>query len=232
MTASRTTPTLWVLVIMTGPTSRPDSSTQVVPVISPLPLSDHHPAMTASSKFLPRGRIAVTPVRTGPLPTTNFPSPEISVVWPTKTPETSVMAFKGPGVPSKGTPRSRARGFFAESCCPNRTFGIINKEDRTKRKGRWRIPIVSPRKIWKHKRYERNECNATAGRNDYTCRFVTGAITVTVERVCYADASISLGSFHADFEEQAKLRGGLAISFWRNRRARTGKAGCEDRSGF
>ena len=37
ITASRTTPTLWVLVISTGPSRKPDSSTQVVPVISPLP---------------------------------------------------------------------------------------------------------------------------------------------------------------------------------------------------
>ena len=32
------------------------------------------------------------------------------VWWPTSIPATSVMAFNGPGVPSKGTPRSRARG--------------------------------------------------------------------------------------------------------------------------
>src|SRR5579864_7849711 len=54
--------------------------------------------------------MAVTPVRTGPLPISSLPSPEISVVWPTSTPFTSVMALLGPGVPSKGTPRSRARG--------------------------------------------------------------------------------------------------------------------------
>src|SRR4029077_9582055 len=52
---------------------------------------------------------AVTPVRTGPMPTFSGPSPEIKVVWPTSTPFTSVIAFKAPGVPSKGTPRSRAR---------------------------------------------------------------------------------------------------------------------------
>src|SRR5208283_5155193 len=56
------------------------------------------------------GWMAVTPVRTGPLPTTSLPLPEMSVVWPTSTPLTSVMALLGPGVPSKGTPRSRARG--------------------------------------------------------------------------------------------------------------------------
>src|SRR5580704_5995007 len=111
MTASRTTPTLWVLVIITGPSRKPDSSTHVVPVISPFPLSDHQPAKTGFDIVsFPRGRTAVTPVRTGPLPTCSFPSPEIIVVWPTVTPETSVMALSGPGAPSKGTPRSRARG--------------------------------------------------------------------------------------------------------------------------
>src|SRR5438874_1243766 len=110
MTASRTTPTLWVLVIITGPSRKPDSSTQVVPVISPLPFCEYQPAnekrcMEAS----PRGSTAVTPVRTGPLPTVSLPLPEIRVVWPTSTPSMSVIAFSGPGAPSKGTPRSRAR---------------------------------------------------------------------------------------------------------------------------
>src|SRR6185436_20185668 len=54
--------------------------------------------------------MAVTPVRTGPLPTFSGPSPEMSVVTPTSTPEMSVIALSGPGVPSNGTPRSRARG--------------------------------------------------------------------------------------------------------------------------
>src|SRR6185437_11731700 len=36
----------------------------------------------------------------------------ISVVCPTSTPFTSVIAFSCPGLPSKGTPRSRARGLF------------------------------------------------------------------------------------------------------------------------
>ena len=44
ITASRTTPTLWVLVIITGPSRKPDSSIQVVPVISPLPFSENQPA--------------------------------------------------------------------------------------------------------------------------------------------------------------------------------------------
>ena len=52
MTASRTTPTLWVLVIITGPSRKPDSSTQVVPVISPLPFSEYQPAKTGSPKHV------------------------------------------------------------------------------------------------------------------------------------------------------------------------------------
>src|SRR5580698_10550210 len=110
MTASCTTPTLWVLVIITGPSRKPESSSQVVPVISPAPFSVNHPPKTASLEAFPRGKIAVTPVRTGPTPTFSAPSPEINVVWPTSTPLTSVMAFNGPGVPSNGTPKSRARG--------------------------------------------------------------------------------------------------------------------------
>src|SRR5579862_3373049 len=54
--------------------------------------------------------MAVTPVRTGPFPRTRAPSPEIRVLNPTSTPATSVMASLVPGVPSKGTPKSRARG--------------------------------------------------------------------------------------------------------------------------
>src|SRR5262245_20843081 len=111
--ASRTVPTLAVLVSITGPSRNPDSSTQVVPVISPFPLSENQPAKVGSLDPLPRGRMAVTPVRTGPTPTSSFPSPETSVAWPTSMPFTSVMAFKGPGVPSNGTPRSRARGAFS-----------------------------------------------------------------------------------------------------------------------
>src|SRR5512146_501360 len=71
ITASRTTPTLWVLVIITGPSRKPDSSIQVVPVISPLPLRENQPANTGSPDALPLGRMAVTPVRTGPSPTLN-----------------------------------------------------------------------------------------------------------------------------------------------------------------
>src|SRR3989475_613533 len=92
ITASRTTPTECVLVIATGPHRNPDSSTQVVPVISPLPFIVNHAANTGSAESLPRGKIAVTPVRTGPFPTTSLPLPDISVRCPTSTPATSVMA--------------------------------------------------------------------------------------------------------------------------------------------
>ena len=44
MTASRTTPTEFVLVMRTGPSSRPDSSSHAMPVISPLPLRLNAPA--------------------------------------------------------------------------------------------------------------------------------------------------------------------------------------------
>src|SRR5580698_1156483 len=112
---------------MTGPSRKPESSSQVVPVISPAPFSANHAPKTASLESLPRGRTAVTPVRTGPTPTFKAPSPEIRVVWPTSTPLTSVMAFKAPGVPSKGTPRSRARGLVWAST------KAVNKKGMTRR---------------------------------------------------------------------------------------------------
>ena len=109
--ASRTVPTLWVLVMATGPLSMPDSRTHSRPVSSPLPLSRWQPAKTGSrSDPAPRGQTTVTPVRTGPSPTTSGPSPRMIVAWPTVTPATSVMALWGPGVPRPmRIPRSRAR---------------------------------------------------------------------------------------------------------------------------
>src|SRR5579884_1554681 len=124
ITASRTTPTLCVFVIITGPSRKPDSSTHVVPVISPLPFSVNQPAKTESVEFFPRGRTAVTPVRTGPTPTFSGPSPEIRVVWPTSTPLTSVIALNGPGVPSKGTPRSRALGLVCADASVQKVASI------------------------------------------------------------------------------------------------------------
>ena len=63
-TASRTVPTLYVLVITTGPPSTPPSFTQAVPMRSPNPLPANLPAKTGSH-ILPFGNTAVTPVRTG-----------------------------------------------------------------------------------------------------------------------------------------------------------------------
>ena len=109
--ASRTTPTLWVFVMPIAPPSRPASRIHSSPVSSPLPLSRWQPANTGSAQTSPSwGRITVTPVRTGPWPTTSGPSPSMRVVWPTRTPATSVMALHGPGRPRPMTiPRSRAR---------------------------------------------------------------------------------------------------------------------------
>src|SRR5260370_8634113 len=95
---------------MTGPWRKPESSHQCAPVISPFPFRLNQPGKTASLDSFPRGRIAVTPVRTGPPPTFNPLSPEMSVVYPTSTPLMSVIAFSGPGMPSNCTPRSRPRG--------------------------------------------------------------------------------------------------------------------------
>src|ERR1700735_1933769 len=134
ITASRTTPTLCVLVIITGPSRKPDSSTQVVPVISPSPFCENQPAKTASWLALPRGRIAVTPVRTL--------SPEISVVSPTSTPFTSVMAFQVPGVPSNGTPKLRARGFSCPVTAEEKP-AISRKAQQTVN----RMTIVSSKKL-------------------------------------------------------------------------------------
>ncbi len=76
ITESRTVPTLCVPVIITGPSRKPDSSIQCVPVISPLPFRLNTPAKTGlSSVARPRGNIAVTPVRTA-----CSPAPSSSVV--------------------------------------------------------------------------------------------------------------------------------------------------------
>ena len=63
-TAALTTPTLCVFVSITGPSRNPDSSIHAVPVSSPLPLSGYQAANTGSFDRTPRGKIAVTPVRT------------------------------------------------------------------------------------------------------------------------------------------------------------------------
>ena len=50
MDASRTVPTLCVLVMNTAPSRKPASSIQVVPVISPLPFKENQPANTWSDR--------------------------------------------------------------------------------------------------------------------------------------------------------------------------------------
>ena len=96
--ASRTTPTEWVFVMAMTPPSMPDSRTHSRPVSSPLPLSRWQPAKTGSVQTSSAwGTTTVTPVRTGPCPTTSGPSPSMSVVWPTRTPGTSVIASCSPG---------------------------------------------------------------------------------------------------------------------------------------
>src|SRR3954468_12026675 len=109
--ASRTTPTEWVLVMPMTPPSSPDSRTHSRPVSSPFPLSRWQPAKTRSVHGSSScGTTMVTPVRTGPSPTTSGPSPLMSVVWPTRTPGTSVIASCGPGSSSPiRRPSSRAR---------------------------------------------------------------------------------------------------------------------------
>ena len=52
----------------------------------------------------------MTPVRTGPLPTPACRRRGSGSRDPTSTPATSVIAFRGPGVPVWGMPSSRARG--------------------------------------------------------------------------------------------------------------------------
>ena len=86
-----------------GVVSSPESRIHSSPVSSPLPLIRCAPAKSDSGG----GSTTVTPVRTL--------SPSISVVWPTRTPSTSVIAFAGPGGSRPiSIPRSRARGIVSD----------------------------------------------------------------------------------------------------------------------
>ena len=79
--ASETAPTLNVFVRKMGVSMSPHSMSWVIPDTSPAPFRMKPPPTTRCSKMLRSlGRMAVTPVRTGPLPTTSCPDPEISVV--------------------------------------------------------------------------------------------------------------------------------------------------------
>ncbi len=114
-TASDTAPTDMVLVRRMGVSISPHSMTCVMPETSPAPLSTKPPPFMRSMKMLPRlGRMAVTPVRTGPCPGLSGPSPRMMVLCPTSTPSTSVMALYRPVLkrPS-GMPSSRARTRFS-----------------------------------------------------------------------------------------------------------------------
>jgi hypothetical protein len=96
-------PTACVFDSTTGKLNDPASSIHVVPVISPLPFSEYQPAAHACpTPSRPRGRMAVTPVRTD--------GPSINVVTPTSTPSTSVIALRGPGCPGRTMPSPRVLG--------------------------------------------------------------------------------------------------------------------------
>ena len=83
-------PTLSVLVRTIGVSIVPSSLTCVDPASLPKALPTNTAPATLSWNTLPPcGKIAVTPVRTS--------SPSMIVVWPTRTPATSVIAFSGPG---------------------------------------------------------------------------------------------------------------------------------------
>ena len=84
--ASWTAPTESVLVSPIGVVSSPDSCIHCRPVSSPLPFSRNGAANRTGSRA---GTMTVTPVRTS--------SPSTSVVCPTRTPATSVIALKAPG---------------------------------------------------------------------------------------------------------------------------------------
>ena len=79
-----------------GVSINPHSWIWVTPVSSPAPLSTKLPAMGRSRNTSSHGMMAVTPVRTGPLPGELRPSPSMMVLCPTRTPGTSVMALPGP----------------------------------------------------------------------------------------------------------------------------------------
>src|SRR5271169_5428709 len=56
----------------------------------------------------------------------------MSVVCPTSTPRTSVIALFGPGAPSKGPPRSRARGLVCEFAIVV-AIAMISKQHRRRK---------------------------------------------------------------------------------------------------
>ena len=111
-TASQARPTCIVDVSRIGVSSTPHSRTWIAEVSSPAPLSTATPAARPLRTTSPSGpgTMAVTPVRATPRPTGGSGSSRQTVVWPTRTPGTSVMALPGPGGSRPiSMPRSRAR---------------------------------------------------------------------------------------------------------------------------
>ena len=100
-----------VQVSRIGVSSSPSSATCVTPTSLPNPLPTWIAAGTRSRKRFPAwGTMAVTPVR--------IESPSRTVVWPTSTPGTSVIALAGPvGSVPGATPSSRARGTLLRLRC-------------------------------------------------------------------------------------------------------------------
>src|SRR5436309_3468333 len=90
------------------------------------------PGTFSRKRFPLCGKIAVTPVR--------MLSPRIKVVWPTATPEISVIAFNGPvGSTPTTTPSSRARGRLV-SC----GLDLMGDDDKTKLAGTSKSRISPP----------------------------------------------------------------------------------------
>ena len=101
-----------------GVSIRPHSAICTEPVSSPAPLRTAVPAGTGSATSVAgsAGTIAVTPVRATPRPAGGSGSSRQTVAWPTRTPGTSVIAFRGPvGSRPIAMPASRGRGVRCSS---------------------------------------------------------------------------------------------------------------------
>ena len=83
--ASYTAPALCEFVSSTGVSMRPHSRMALMPMTSPTPLAAKAPATTRLCQMSsPCGKIAVTPVRAGPLPCGSSGPPHETVQWPTR----------------------------------------------------------------------------------------------------------------------------------------------------
>jgi len=139
-TPSMAAPTASVLVSTIGVSIVPSSCTCVAPASLPKALPTNTPAATLSRNTLPPcGTMAVTPVR--------IRSPSTSVRWPTRTPETSVMASSRPGGNTPGAmPMSRARGLASAAGSAERKAGAPSAPASAARaaidKARREVPIT------------------------------------------------------------------------------------------